>query len=49
MFVCCCSKQENKKKPANWFSNIGFLFRLQQDQNYETQICEHWDNAGLTF
>ena len=35
MFICCCSKQGNKEKPVSWFSDIGFLFGQQQDQNYE--------------
>ena len=30
MFMCCC------EKPVSWFSNIGFLFGLQQNENYET-------------
>ena len=45
--LMCFSKQGNKEKPVSWFSNIGFLLGLQQDQNYETN--EHWDNPGLTF
>ena len=51
MFVAifmCCSKQRNKEKPVSWFSNIGFLLGLQQDQNYETNMWT-WDNPVLTF
>ena len=48
MFVCCYSKQGNKKIPVSSFSNTRFLFGLKQDRNYERQICEHWNYAGLT-
>ena len=47
--MCCSSKQGNKEEPVSQFSNITFLFGLQQDQTYGTKICEHWDNPGLTF
>ena len=49
VFMCCSSKQGNKEEPVSQFSNITFLFGLQQDQTYGTKICEHWDNPGLTF
>ena len=32
MLMCCCGE------PVSWSSNIGLLFGLQQNQNYETNM-----------
>ena len=45
-----CSKPGNKEKPVSWFSNIGFLLGLQQDQNYETNMWtlgQSWFNVFI--